>query len=247
MSKHAKPLILDHCNHKHTSNEVACDLCALYGICRVAGLESDDLEQLDKVVKRRETVKRGAVLFEEGEPFHAIYAIKSGSFKSSCGSQDKRPRVTAFHFTGELIGLDAIQAGHYTYSVTALEASSVCRLEFDQLEQLGEQLPAFQQELIATLSGQLSQLQITALINQQIANKRLATFLLDLSVRFAEREMPASTFRLSMSRSDIGNYLGLAVETISRLFSQLQEQKVLDVKNRMIEILDPAALRKIAL
>jgi len=233
------------CLPGHEDHEVACDACGLYGICRVAGLDTFDLEQLDEVVTRRDPAPRGQALFTEGEPFHAIYAIKSGSFKATTQLDGDTPHISGFYFTGELIGLDAIQPGRYPTTVTALEKSSVCRLEFDDLNKLDKRLPEFQQALITALSGQLSQLQANSAINQQIADRRLATFLLNLSLRFAKRGMPAEQFRLSMSRGDIGNYLGLAVETVSRLFSRFHDDGVLRVNNREVEILNLDALQQL--
>lgn len=230
-----------------TKPKVECECCGLFGLCKVAGLGEPSEELLDKVVSRQQPISQGKYLAEAGAPFMDIYAVKSGSFKTYATIEDNREQVIDFHFPGELIGLEGISAGKYPYSVLALESSSVCKLHFDQLDQLGERTQEFLEQLVETMSRRALQDQwVPILMGAQSAEQRMAVFLLSLSARFAERELPSVEFKLPMSRNDIAHYLGLAVETVSRMFQRFQAQGLLNVRGRSIQLSDFEALREVA-
>lgn len=228
-------------------NVVECESCGLYGMCQVAGLEAPVPDLLDEIVGRREPVAAGDDVITAGAPFGEIYAVKSGSFKTYVTMANGERQIIDFYFPGELMGLEGMSAGVYPHAVEALEASSVCRLDFSKLHLLGARLGDFQQQLIAALSRRARQDQwVPLLMGAQNAEQRTATFLLSLSSRFAEHDLPSLRFKLPMSRHDIANYLGLAVETVSRMFQRFQSMELLEVHGRHVELRDLDALRVIA-
>jgi len=228
-------------------NVVECESCGLYGMCQVAGLEAPVPDLLDEIVGRREPVAAGDYVIAAGAPFREIYAVKSGSFKTYVTMTNGEQQIIDFYFPGELMGLEGMSEGAYPHAVEALEASSVCRLDFSKLHLLGARLGDFQQQLIAALSRRARQDQwVPLLMGAQNAEQRTATFLLSLSSRFAEHDLPSLRFKLPMSRHDIANYLGLAVETVSRMVQRFQSMELLEVHGRHVEVRNLDALRKIA-
>ncbi len=227
--------------------KTACKDCSLYPLCLPVGLEQDELAQLDLIIKRRRPFQRGDHLFVSGEVFASIYAVHSGSIKTYSLTEDGREQVTGFFLPGELVGLDAIGSGVQTSSARALQTTSVCEIPFNELETLGEQIPTLPKQLLRIMSREMHQDQLLLmLLGKRSADERLAAFLLSLSQRFGQRGYSSTEFNLSMSRNDIANYLGLAVETVSRLFSRLQEEGILAVRSRHIRLLDIARLKALA-
>ncbi len=225
-------------------NVVECDSCGLYGMCQVAGLDEPVPDLIDEIVGRREEVGISQNVITAGTPFGEIYAVKSGSFKTYVTLANGEQQIIDFYFPGELMGLEALSERNYPHSVEALEASTVCRLNFAKLDLLGERLGEFQQQLIQALSRRTRQDQwVPLLMGAQNAEQRTATFLLSLSDRFAEHGLPSQRFKLPMSRHDIANYLGLAVETVSRMFQRFQSMDLLEVHGRHVELRDMEALR----
>lgn len=232
---------------RRKSNVVECESCGLYGMCQVAGLDAPVPDLIDEIVGRREPVGVAQNVIAAGTPFGEIYAVKSGSFKTYVTMANGDQQIIDFYFPGELMGLEGLSEGTYPHTVEALEASSVCRLDFAKLELLGERLGEFQKQLINALSKRARQDQwVPLLMGAQNAEQRTATFLLSLSSRFAEHELPSVRFKLPMSRHDIANYLGLAVETVSRMFQRFQSMELLEVHGRHVELRDIDALRVIA-
>lgn len=228
-------------------NEVVCNLCDLFGMCRVAGLNSGDDERLERIVSRRLQVTRGRPLFAAAERFQYVYAVKSGAFKSYILMKDGCEQIVDFHFPGELIGMEGMSLGHYAYAVSALEPGSVCRMRVTDLPLPDAELMQFRQRLAEALSRKMHHCQSAfLLIGSQSVERSLAIFLLNLSERFIERGLQGYRFRLPMCREDIANYLGIANETVSRVLSRMQEQKLITVSGRNIQLRDPARLRGIA-
>ncbi len=226
--------------------EVECRDCELFGICRVAGLGSIDDSLLESVVSRRCQVAKGEKLLVPGTPFRGIFAVKSGAFRTLSGA-GQGDRVAGFHFLGELIGLETIEGGRYLDTVEALEDSSVCELSFSRLHRLGPRLVQFQEQLIHAMSRRmLHDQQICSLVRAQNSEQRLAAFLYSVASRLNPGHQPAAEFRLPMLRDDIANYLGLAVETISRLLTQFNQRGVANLRGRNAWILDFDALRSMA-
>ncbi|SCZ59217.1 helix-turn-helix domain-containing protein [Thiohalomonas denitrificans] len=226
--------------------EVECRDCELFGICQVAGLGSIDDSLLDDVVSRQCPVAKGETLLIPGTPFRGVFAVKSGAFRTT-NSVGQSDRVIGFHFLGELIGLETINGGQYLYTVKALEDSSVCELDFAHLHRLGPRLVQFQEQLIQAMSRRMRHdQQICTLLRAQNSERRLAAFLYSVANRLDASRKPAAEFRLPMRREDIASYLGLAVETISRLLTQFNQRGIADLRGRNARILDFDALRTLA-
>lgn len=227
--------------------KVACRQCSIQQLCLPQGLDAADIERLDGLVRRPSPLRRGEYLFRQGDRFRSLYAIRSGSFKTHHLSEDGSERVLGFHLPGELLGLAGLGSGRYRASASALDTAAVCALPFDRLQALAEDLPSLNRQLYRILSRRISgDQEALLLLGDKSAQERLATFLLNLSQRFEQRGFSAREFNLSMSRQDIANYLGLTLETISRMFSQFQKDGVLDVDRRLIRIVNREHLTKAA-
>lgn len=227
--------------------KVACQDCSLHQLCLPVGIDKDDLAELDRIIKRRRPIQRSDHLFVTGNQFRSLYAVRSGSLKTYTLTEDGREQVTGFFLPGEIVGLDAIGGGAHTCAARALETTSVCEIPFEELEALGERIPSLPKQLLRIMSKEMHHDQLLLmLLGKRSADERLAAFLLNLSQRFGLRGYSSSEFNLSMSRHDIANYLGLAVETVSRLFSRLQEEGVLAVRSRHIRLLDIERLKTLA-
>jgi CRP/FNR family transcriptional regulator len=229
-----------------SSLKVACHDCTLFQLCLPVGLNQSDLAQLDRIIRRRRSVKRGEFLYRSGDRFESIYAVKSGSFKTSSVTEEGQEQVTGLHLPGELFGMDAISSGAYCCAAVALEQSSVCEIPFNRFEELGAQLPGLMRQTVRIMSKEILRDKRTMQIAKNSASGRLAAFLLGLSERYHERGFAAAEFQLSMSRGDIGNYLGLADETVSRLFTRLQEEGLIEVERKRVRLLDVPRLQAIA-
>lgn len=224
-----------------------CQNCSLYDLCLPMGLESGELDRLDNVIKTRHSFEKNKLLFRLGEPLKSVYAIRSGSFKTYLTNPDGTEQIVGFSLPGELLGLDAISEDRHICTAKALETSSVCEIPFDRLESLARDIPGLQHQLLRLMSKEIQQDQkLMLLLAQMPADTRLASFLLGLSERLTKRGYAAYDFNLSMSRGDISNLLGMAVETISRLLSHFQETGLLKVERKHISILKIDELRKIA-
>ncbi len=226
---------------------VACGDCGVYQLCVPLGLGSGDLSLLESVVRRQQTFRRGELLYRMGEPLEYIYAIRSGSVKTYITTEDRRVQVTGFHIAGELLGLNAIESRRHKCEARALETASVCMVSIERFEQLAKQQPEIQYEMLKIMSGEISHHQeLLLLLGKRNAEERLAAYLLSLSRRFARRRYSATEFNLSMSRSDIGNYLGIAEETVCRVFARFQEDGLITTRRRYIKLRDAERLKAIA-
>lgn len=227
--------------------KIACKNCSLSTLCLPVGMDSGDVDKLDKIVKRSRPLHRGDHLFRQGDQFSSIYAVKTGSIKTYSPSEDGGEQVLGFHLPGELIGLDAIEENKHHCSAKILETTAVCEIPFDRLESLSASLPSLQHQLFRLLSREIGHdEEMLTLLGKRNAEERLAAFLIGLSERFKKRGFAPLDFHLSMSRHEIGNYLGLAVETVSRLFTRFQDEGLIKVERRHIQLLDPTRLMTIA-
>ncbi len=219
--------------------KVACGDCSLNTLCLPLGMAADDLGRLDAIIERKRPLARTENLYHCGEQFDAIYAVRSGSLKTYATSEHGEEQILGFHLPGELVGLDAIADGLHPLSAQALETTSVCEIPFDKLESLSAQLPSLQHQLLRLMSLEIhdDQKTMTALA-QKSAEERLAAFLISLSTRLQQRGFSPNRFNLSMSRGDIANYLGLALETVSRVFTRMQNDGLLRVERKAVELLD---------
>lgn len=211
------------------------------------GLDQGDIERLDKIVNRSKPYHRNDYLFREGDTFKGIYAVKTGSIKTYVSREDGSDQVLGFHLPGEIIGLDAIESGVHGCTAKILETTAVCLIPYEKLEKLSVEIPSLQHQMFRLMSREISnESSMLILLGKKNADERLATFLLSLSQRYKQRGFSSQEFNLSMSRNEIGNYLGLAVETISRLFTRFQDEGILKVERKHVELIDIEALKRIS-
>ncbi len=228
------------------SFKVMCSSCNLRELCLPVGLSHEGLDRLDSLVAARRTVARGESLFRAGEVFSSLYAVRTGFFKTCVSSEDGRDQVTGFQMTGELLGLDGIGTDSHTCNAVALEDSKVCVIPFSQLEALAHEFSELQHQLHKIMSREIVREHgVMLLLGSMRAEERLAAFLLNLTQRLQTRGFSASSLILRMTREEIGSYLGLKLETVSRTFSKFQEDGILEVKQRQIRILDQDKLQKL--
>lgn len=224
--------------------KVACRDCSLSTLCLPMGLRPDDVDRLDAIVKRNRPLQRGDHLFRAGDTFRNLYVVKTGAVKTFTQTNDGDEHVVGFHLPGEVLGLDAIQDGQHGCSARALETTAICELPFERLEDLSANIPSLQHQMFRLLSKEIGQeADMMALLGRSTAEERVASFLLSLSERFRRRGFSPTDFFLSMSRQEIGSYLGLALETVSRLFTRFQDEKILKVERKHVQILDIDGLR----
>jgi len=224
-----------------------CQKCSLYQLCMPIGLAEGDLEKLDQIIKRRRPVEKGEFLYRMGDPFKSVFAVRSGSLKTFTSTSDGQDQIISLFLPGELMGLDAISNNLHKCTATALETTSVCELPYEHLENLMLEIPGLQRHMLSLMSEEIQhdQCHMTVLARLPVES-RLASFLVHLSERYKERGFSATEFNLSMSRNDIANLLGMAVETVSRLFSQFHEQGLLKVERKHVELLNINALQKLS-
>jgi len=226
--------------------KVACSSCNLRELCMRVGFDQNDMHKLDEVVTTRKKIKQGDLLFENGETFTSLYAIRTGFFKTSVASEDGREQVTGFQMAGEIIGLDGIVNDHHTCNAVALEDAEVCVMPFDHIEDLSREFPVLQKHVHKIMSREIVRENgMMMLLGNMSAEERLANFLVNLIQRLFARGQSQSEFILRMSREEIGSYLGLKLETVSRTFSKYSEEGIIEVKQRHIKILKPDALKQL--
>jgi len=227
--------------------QVSCEICGISTLCLPSALSKDEVRRLGGIINRGTPLQKGAFLTQAGDTFKTLYAVSAGSFKAYTLSEDGVINITGFYFPGELIGLDAINSGSYTSFVKALETSSVCALPYEQLEDLSGDIKNLRRSVMNIMSKEIQDDQeLLLLLSRKNAAERMAAFLLSLSMRFKQRGFSSTEFNLTMTRSDIGNYLGLAIETVSRLFSQFQKNEIIDVKDKLIGIRNRNKLMELA-
>jgi CRP/FNR family transcriptional regulator len=232
------------CTHNY---QVSCSNCRLSSICLPLALENDDIEKLDDIIRRGKPMHKGDHLYREGGDFNSVYAVRSGAIKAYRITDDGREQVTGFYFPGEVLGMDGIAKNSHNCSAKALETSAVCEIPFTSLEDLSVRMPSLQRHFFQLMSHEITEDQLLiTLLSKNTAEERIAALMLSISSRNARRKLSRINFRLPMSRIDIGNYLGLTVETVSRVFSRMQKLGVLRVSNKEIEILDINGLQDVA-
>lgn len=225
--------------------KVPCSTCKMREICLPDGLTRDELEIIDnRLVAYLRKVARGGTLFRAGDRFDALFAVWTGFFKTVVGSNQGRDQVTGFQMCGELLGLGGIDTGRHEVDAIALENSQVCVVPYPELESLGRDVPSFQKHLHRMMSREISNDHHVMLqLGSMHAEERVAAFLLNLMHRLKERGFSASSVLLRMSREEIGSFLGLKLETVSRTFSKFQASGLLFVQQRQIRITDPVGLQ----
>ncbi len=226
--------------------KIACSSCNLRELCLPVGMSNDQLMKLDELVTTRRSVPRGDTLFRSGDAFQSLYAVRTGFFKTCVSSEDGRDQVTGFQMAGELLGLDGISTDAHTCDAVALEDSQVCVIPFHQLEDLSREVSDLQRQFHRIMSREIVRDHgVMLLLGSMRAEERLAAFLLNLTQRLHHRGFSASEVILRMTREEIGSYLGLKLETVSRTFSKFQDEGLLEVRQRQIRIVDSGGLQKI--
>ncbi|NOS95974.1 MAG: fumarate/nitrate reduction transcriptional regulator Fnr [Methylotenera sp.] len=226
--------------------KVACSNCNLRELCMPAGFTVDEMKRVDEVVEKRRRIKQGELLFSNGEAFTSLYAIRTGFFKTCVTSADGREQVTGFQMAGEIIGMDGIVSDHHNCNAVALEDAEVCEMPFASVEDLSRELPGLQRHVHKIMSREIvRENSVMMLLGNMRAEERLAAFLLNLVQRLHARGLSQSELVLRMTREEIGSYLGLKLETVSRAFSKFSEEGIIEVKQRHVKIIAPEALKKI--
>jgi CRP/FNR family transcriptional regulator len=221
-----------------------CSSCGLRESCLPCGLSGQDIDRVDDLVYTRRRLKRAESLFRAGDKFSSFYAVRTGFFKTVQTLEDGRDQVTGFHMAGEIMGMDGIGPDAHTCNATALEDSEVCVIPYSRLENLGRDMHAVRHQFHKMMSREIVREHgVMLLLGTMRAEERLATFLLNLSQRFTARGYSPSEFNLRMTREEIGSYLGLKLETVSRAFSKFQEDGLISVQQKHVQILDVAGLK----
>ena len=224
----------------------ACPACKLQDLCVAEGLDAQTLVQIDELVSARIRLRKGETLFRAGDRFTSLYAIRSGSCKTVSLSEDGNDQVAGYHMSGEIIGTDGIGTDRHGCQATALEDTEVCVMPFERMETLGRQNLGFQHNLHRLLSREIARERaVMLLLGTMLAERRLAVFLLDLSQRYQVRGYSSCEFVLRMTREEIGSYLGLQLETVSRLFSRFQREGFVQVQGRVVKLLDRSSLKRL--
>jgi CRP/FNR family transcriptional regulator, anaerobic regulatory protein len=230
-----------------SSCAIHCQDCSISQLCIPLGLNSDELDELDNIIERKKPIQKGQQLFKAGEELKALYAIRAGSIKSYTITEQGDEQITAFHLAGDLIGFDAINTGSHPSFAQALETAMVCEIPYEVLDDLSGKLPLLRQQIMRLMSNEINgDQQMILLLSKKTAEERLASFLHALSSRFSKRGFSAREFRLTMTRGDIGNYLGLTVETVSRLLGRFQKNHLIEVDGKYIRIVDLPAMAELA-
>ena len=238
--------MLNNPNINMATLRVACSNCNLRELCLPVGLHLKEIEQLEEIVSTRRRVKRGDALYRAGDKFEALYAIRLGFLKSAVMSSDGREQVTSFHMSGDIVGLDGLASMVYSSDLIALEDTEVCILPFARLEELSEEMPTWSSHFQRLLAREIvRQNGVMLLLGSMHAEERLAAFILNLSQRFEQRGYSRSEFVLRMTRAEIGSYLGLKLETVSRVLSRFSHDNLIIVNQKHVQILDFDGLRAI--
>lgn len=225
---------------------INCQDCGFSQLCLPFSLNDAEMTKLDDIIQRKRPLHKGDMLFEAGNTQKALFAIRTGSFKTFTLTDQGEQQITGFHLPGDIVGFDGLHNQLHPSYAEALETAMVCEIPMPNLDMLLDQLPRLRQQMMRLMSQDIqADQQMMLLLNRKTAEQKLATFLSQLAQRFASRGFSATEFRLTMTRSDIGNYLGLTVETISRLLSKLDKEQLIQVDGKLITLKDQAALSKL--
>lgn len=224
-----------------------CSTCMLSEICLPLGMARNDVNKLDELIKERIRIPKGSVLFNLGDKAEAVYGIRSGSLKTQLEDASGQVQITGFLLPGEILGMDGLLDNIQVSHAIALEDSEVCVIRIDELDTLSQHIPVLQQQLRRLMSKEINRShQLVMSLGGLRSEQRLAAFLINLSQRLATLGYSSSEFVLRMSREEIGNYLGLTLETVSRLFSRFAREGVLHIQQRQVQIIDMQTLRTLA-
>ena len=226
--------------------KVSCENCNLSELCLPRGLPKKDLEKLDEIAKRTRPLHKGDVLFRTGDSFQSLYAVRSGCIKITTSSDMGDEQVLGFYLPGEIVGLDGVENKQHSCTAVALETSSLCGFPYNNLTTVCKRVPALNEQMFSIMGRELSyENQLLLTITKKNAEERIASFLFTLSKRFSRLGYSATEFKLAMSRSEIGNYLGLTIETVSRTMNKLQKQNTIGIDGKYVRIKDLSTLENL--
>jgi CRP/FNR family transcriptional regulator len=218
---------------------IHCQSCSFSHLCLPVSLNKNELDTLDDIIERKKPLHKNDKLVSSGDPFNSLYAVRSGSFKSYVSDKDGMEQIIGFHFPGDIIGFDALKNDRHNSYAQALETAMVCELPYNTLDEMSVRFPKLRQQIMRFMSAEIKHdHDLMMLLSKRSAEERLLHFLTHLSQRFEERGFSAKQFNLSMTRNEIGNYLGLTVETISRLLTRFQKEQLIQVDGKLITIID---------
>lgn len=224
---------------------IHCQTCSFSHLCLPVALNKTEIESLDDIIERKKPLHKHDKLIKMGDKFNSLYAVRVGSFKSYISDEDGEEQIIGFHFPGDIIGFDALSNNKHRSYTQALETAMVCELPYEVLDTMSVKFPKLRNQIMSFMSAEIKQdHDLMMLLNKRSAEERLIYFLASLSKRFEERGFSHRQFNLSMTRNEIGNYLGLTVETISRLLTRFQKEGIIKVDGKLISILDFAAVKE---
>ncbi len=222
-----------------SQSHIKCQNCSISELCLPFSLSDAELNNLDDIIERKRPIHKGDKIYHDGQQLHSLYAIRSGTFKTFTVNEQGEDQITGFHLAGDLLGFDAIAYNTHSNFAQALETSMVCEIPYNNLDILSNTMPKLKKQILRLMSQEIRTDQgMLTLLNRKNAEQRVATFLVSLSERYHARGLSANEYRLTMTRSDIGNYIGLTVETISRLLNRFHKKGLIKVDGKLITILD---------
>ncbi len=223
----------------HTAQHISCKNCSISELCLPFTLNEQELNTLDNIIDRKRPIHKGDKIYSDGQELHSLFAIRSGTFKTYTVNEQGEEQITGFHLAGDLLGFDAIADSEHKSFAQALETSMVCEIPYNNLDTLSNTMPKLKKQVLRLMSNEIrTDQEMLTLLNRKNAEQRVATFLVSLSDRYHDRGLSAAEFRLTMTRSDIGNYIGLTVETISRLLNRFHKNGLIKVDGKLITILN---------
>jgi CRP/FNR family transcriptional regulator len=232
---------------RFNNNTVKCESCSLVNICLPSGLSSSELSLLETSIDKTTKIVKKETIFKANDVIDGIYAVKSGSLKTSISNSDGQEQILEFHLPGDMLGFDAFNQGIHTCNATALEDTLLCKIPMDIFDSLCEQLPGLRRELRHQVGKEIAHNQSLLLsLGQQQTDERLATFLLKMSDHYKSRGFSSTEFVIPMSRQDLSNYLGMAVETLSRIISRMTESGLIKIDRRVVTITHREKLQALA-
>lgn len=224
---------------KGSQFSIHCQNCSFSHLCLPVALNKTEIESLDDIIERKKPLHKGDTLIQTGDTFRSLFAVRTGSFKSFVTNKEGEEQITGFHFPGDIIGFDALRENQHQSYTQALETAMVCELPYETLDEMSVQFPKLRHQIMSFMSAEIKQdHEMIMLLNKRTAEERLLYFISHLSQRFEERGFSHREFHLTMTRNEIGNYLGLTIETISRLLSRFQKDGIIKVDGKLITILD---------
>lgn len=229
-----------------TSESAHCSTCMMGNVCLPAGMSSHEIEQLDKLVQERVRLQKGQLLYQQGDELDALYGLRLGSIKTQLEEATGQMQVTGFFLPGEVVGLDGMPEGKHASNAVAMEDSEVCVVRLNNIDEISRYVPSLQQQIRRIMSKEIARShQVLLALGSMRSEARLAAFLLNMSDRLATLGYSSTDFIMRMSREEIGSYLGLTLETVSRLFSRFAREGLIRISQREVRILDIAALKEL--